>query len=124
MDSYTSWEKYGTFLSLNFVVVTVIVMLVVRGAWGLSGAAIGILIVADAIALNRIRRKSETPGHVHAGRRGRFFLFYGYVLAVGALIRLVQSIRAGIQWLDFVVFLILVLLAVATLSIAKKMRRG
>ena len=124
MDSYRFWEKYGTFLSVNFVAVTITVMLVVRGAWGFSGAAVCILIVADAIALNRIRRKSETPGQVHAGRRGRFFLFYGYVLAVGALIRLAQSIRAGVQWLDFAAFLILVLLAVAMLSIARKMRRG
>jgi hypothetical protein len=121
MTPYEYWQRYGTLISVNGAVVSLIVMLLIRGAWGLSGAAILTLLITDTLLVSRIRRKSEASGQTYAGSGRWFFLFYGCVLAIGGIVRLVLQIREGIHWVDLGVFLILALLATAMLSIAKRL---
>ena len=116
------WRRYGIFIAVNFVVLSIIVQLMIRGIWGFSGFAILILVVADLFVGRILRSKNETSGKTYSTRRGGgFFRFYGYALVVGGLIWLALRIREGITWVDFAPFVVFILLAVAVLSVGKRM---
>jgi hypothetical protein len=122
MISFEYWRRHGTFIAFNLVIISIIVQLMIRGSWGFSGFAILILVVADLFVGRILRSKNETSGQAYStSRGGRFFRFYGCALALGGLIWLAQRMKVGITWADSASFVVLILLAVAMLSIGKKM---
>jgi hypothetical protein len=122
MISYEYWRKYGVFLAVNLVAISIVIQLMIRGSWGISGFVALALVVADLFVIRIVRGRSETSEQTYSTkRRGGFFRFYGYALAGGGLIWLALRVRHGITWIDFVPFVIFILLAVAMLSIGRRM---
>ena len=117
------WQRYTTFIAVNYVVISIIVVLAIRGSWRFSGFALLILAVADLFVGRILRsKKNQISGQTYSTRKGGgFFRFYGYALVVGGLIRLAVSIKEGITWVDSGAFVILILLAIAMFSIGKRM---
>jgi hypothetical protein len=121
VNFYGYWWRYGTFLAVNLVVISIVIQLMTRGAWSVSGFVILALAVADLFVRRILRNRSKGSEQIHStNTRGGFLRFYGYALAVGGLIWLTLRIRHGITWIDFAPFAIFVLLAVAMLSIGRK----
>jgi hypothetical protein len=118
MTLYQHWYRYSVLLAVNLVVISIVIQFGIRGSWAISGFIMLALVVAD-LFVSRILRKRQTPQGA-TGVDGVFFRFYGYVLVAGALTWLTSRARHGIAWTDIAPFVILVLLAAAMLSIAKR----
>jgi hypothetical protein len=96
--------------------------LAIRGSWRISGFMVLILLVSDVLAGRILRNRSETSVLDYSRRKdSRFFRFYSQVLLAGGVLWLAVGFRRGITWTDLVVFTISVLLAVAMLSIGRRM---
>lgn len=122
MTLYGSWQRYGTLVAVNCVGFVLIVDLAIRGSRTLSGFFLLALVVSDLFIGMILRGRSESPVQALSGRReSRFFRFFGSLLLAGGLLRLALGFRKGIAWTDLVVFAISVLLAVAMLSIGRRM---
>lgn len=122
MNLYAYSQRYGTFISVNFVVIIMAVDLAIRGSWRISGFVILILVVSDLFVGRILRNRSETSVQDYSKRKdSRLFRFWGCVLLAGGLLRLALGFRKGITWTDLVGFAILILLAVAMLSIGRRM---
>jgi hypothetical protein len=125
MNLLAFWQRYGTFIAVNFVLVSIIVDLIIRGNWRASGLASLILVVGDLFVGRILRRKSSSSGHAHSPiKRWGFFRFYGYLLLAGGLTQLASGIRKGITWFDVASCVVLLLLAIAMLSIGRRMDPG
>jgi len=122
MDLYGSWQRYGTFIAVNFFVIIMAVDLAIRGSWRISGFMVLILLVSDVLVGRILRNRTEASVLDYSRRKdSRFFRFYSQVLLAGGVLWLAVGFRRGITWTDLVVFAISVLLAVAMLSIGRRM---
>lgn len=119
MTPYEYWRKYGFFLAINFVVISVVVQFVIRGSWAISVFVLLGLVAADLI-VGRLLKKRKAERIYSTSMNGRFFRFYGYTLLAGAAIWLTRCLRYGIKRTVVAPFVILILLGVAMLSIARR----
>jgi hypothetical protein len=119
MTPYEYWRKYGFFLAVNFVVISVVVQFIIRGSWTISVFVLLRLVVADLFA-GRLLKKTKAEPTGSTIMNGGFFQFYGYTLLAGAAIWLARCLRYGLHGIDVAPFVILILLGVAMLSIARR----